>query len=240
MQIHNYYNQCLLFEGKPMQLSRAILSVINRENSLKQKPHHSRRFIKNTLRSMTASDQTIEPFLRSIGQIRGGNDLLTAVFYFLYAGNNNNEPLQLWIQSLISEAENAFINPNERSCNQGIFERMLTALRYINHGSDELNTIFAQGEKLIIIQSKLQNFNGDWAQKAYEFGLRSDSSLDTVREKFNHILLDYLEIGHASNIINLNQSIKVVYEAVVDHCVDNIFPDIKDALEFYAYLEILS
>lgn len=240
MQIHNYYNQCLLFEGEPMQLSRAILSVINRENSLKQKSHHSRRFIKKTLRSMTASDQTIEPFLRSIGQIRGGNDLLTAVFYFLYTGNNSNEPLQLWIQSLISESENAFINPNERSCNQGIFERMLTALRYINHGSDDLNTLFAQGEKLIIIQSKLQNFNGDWAQKAYEFGLRSDSSLDTVREKFNHILLDYLEIGHASNIIDFNQSIKVVYEAVVDHCVHHIFPDIKDALEFYAYLEILS
>ncbi|HCU06030.1 MAG TPA: hypothetical protein DIC42_00370 [Holosporales bacterium] len=240
MQIHNYYNQCLLFEGKPMQLSRAILSVINRENSLKQKIYYNRSFIKNTLKSMVTNDQTIEPFLHSVSQIRGGNDLLTAVFYFLYTGNNSNENLQFWIQSLISESENAFTNQNERSCNQGIFERMFTALRYINHGNDQLNTIFAHGEKLIMIQSKLQNFNGDWAQKAYEFGLRSDSSLRSVREKFNHILSDYLEIGHDSSIIGLNQSVKVIYETVLDHCVENIFPDIQAALECYAHLEILS
>lgn len=242
MQIHNYYHQCILFKGQSMTLSRAILLVINRENSLQQNSYYDRDFIKNTLKSITASDQTIESFLSSIDQISGENDLLTEVFRFLYRENNSNAPLKSWIQSLINESENAFTLTlqNERSCNQGIFERMFTSLRYSDHGSDELDTIFAQGEKLMMIQTKLQNFNGNWAQKAYEFGLRSGSSLDAVREKFNHILLDYLEIGHASDSINLNQSIKVIYEAVVDHCVDNIFPDIKGELEFYAYLDILS
>ncbi|MBP9752258.1 MAG: hypothetical protein KBD31_00385 [Proteobacteria bacterium] len=234
-QIHNYYNQMINFHEKTISLSTAILEVLEQENL--EKKYYGISFIRKTLSRFR--QQNIPYFFRTIKNVRGGKDLLTSVFSYLYKGDQNEDNLQLWFISLMNESLDAFTGQNERSCREGLFERMLSSLRYISHGNAELDNIFKQGEKLLIIKNKIQNINCNWSQKAFEFGIRTYSSPIDVSKKIKKIILNYLDLEDGDSIIAINWSVKSVFDALLEHCVENIFPEIKGELESYEYLEIL-
>ena len=234
----DYYKQSIaficsqrLFRETPTVLD-ALWSVINGVNNQRKNNGHA---VQKSLKNMreifqcVRGDQKMRFWIsKSMGDQAFG--YIMEIFYFLYGGDNYAENLNVWSNRLINQLDSDFASRNGMTKSQNLLARMFTALREVNHGNAQLNTIFAESEKLLMFKRKLQDFNGDWAQKAYEFGVRHDSTVDQIRAGFKCILSDYLDYRK----IDLNQGAEIAYDTVVDHCVDNIFPNIKDELKSIA------